>query len=143
MSPFLESVLSSCLYIIGHAIISWRSHTPPRPIHLKIWESAPKSMMSRLTITHSYISIFNKHVCVESMISSHDCPSSQNLYIHNPQIYIICGLRIYPICGRFSVCAMFKCYFPLLIYTQCLRKNCAKLFLSELRQTFINFNNFW
>src|SRR6218665_233216 len=30
-----------------------------------------------------------------------------------------------------------------LIYTRCLRKNCAKLFLSELRQIFINFNDFW
>src|SRR6218665_3942693 len=28
-------------------------------------------------------------------------------------------------------------------YTPCLRKNCTKLFLSELRQLFINFNNFW
>ena len=27
--------------------------------------------------------------------------------------------------------------------TPCLRKNCAKLFLSEVRQIFINFNNFW
>src|SRR6218665_3863905 len=27
--------------------------------------------------------------------------------------------------------------------TRCLRKNCAKLFLSELRQISINFNNFW
>ena len=29
------------------------------------------------------------------------------------------------------------------IYTPCLRKNCAKLFLSELCQICINFNNFW
>src|SRR6218665_850105 len=29
------------------------------------------------------------------------------------------------------------------LYTLCLRKNCAKLFLSELRQIFINFNDFW
>src|SRR6218665_1546042 len=28
-------------------------------------------------------------------------------------------------------------------YTRCLRKNCAKLFMSELRQIFINFNDFW
>jgi len=27
--------------------------------------------------------------------------------------------------------------------TRRLRKNCAKLFMSELRQAFINFNNFW
>src|SRR6218665_493939 len=29
------------------------------------------------------------------------------------------------------------------LYTRCLRKNCAKLFLSELRQISINFINFW
>src|SRR6218665_545398 len=29
------------------------------------------------------------------------------------------------------------------IYTQCLRKNCAKLFLSELCQISINCTNFW
>src|SRR6218665_4057175 len=29
------------------------------------------------------------------------------------------------------------------IDTPCLRKNCAKLFLSELCQISINFNNFW
>jgi len=29
------------------------------------------------------------------------------------------------------------------VYTPCLRKNCAKLFLSELCEMFINFNNFW
>ena len=29
------------------------------------------------------------------------------------------------------------------LYTPCLRKNCTKLFLSELRQMFINFNHFW
>ena len=29
------------------------------------------------------------------------------------------------------------------IYTRCLRKNCATLFLSELRQISTNFNNFW
>jgi len=29
------------------------------------------------------------------------------------------------------------------VYTRCLRKNCAKLFLSELRKISINFNNFW
>ena len=28
-------------------------------------------------------------------------------------------------------------------YTLCLRKNCAKLFLLELCQIFVNFNNFW
>jgi len=28
-------------------------------------------------------------------------------------------------------------------YTPCLRKNCGKLFLSELYQMFVNFNNFW
>src|SRR6218665_1985331 len=32
---------------------------------------------------------------------------------------------------------------PRLRYTRCLRKNCAKFFLSELRQFSINFNNFW
>src|SRR6218665_2292242 len=30
-----------------------------------------------------------------------------------------------------------------LAYTPCLRKNCAKLFISELCQISINFNNFW
>ena len=30
-----------------------------------------------------------------------------------------------------------------ILYTPCLRKTCAKLFLSELCQIFINFNNFW
>jgi len=29
------------------------------------------------------------------------------------------------------------------IYTRCLRKKCAKFFLSELRKISINFNNFW
>ena len=30
-----------------------------------------------------------------------------------------------------------------MIYIQCLKKNCANLFLSELRQIYINFNNIW
>src|SRR6218665_2168229 len=34
-------------------------------------------------------------------------------------------------------------YIYIYIYTQCLRKNCAKLFLSELRQIFLHFNDFW
>src|SRR6218665_1667737 len=34
-------------------------------------------------------------------------------------------------------------YIHSIYYTRCLRKNCAKFFLSELRQFSINFNNFW
>src|SRR6218665_168567 len=41
-----------------------------------------------------------------------------------------------------SVC-IHICHLSVCISTRCLRKNCAKLFLSELRQISINFNNFW
>src|SRR6218665_1856150 len=40
---------------------------------------------------------------------------------------------------RMYVCMLLCMY----IYTPCLRKTCAKLFLSELCQISINFNNFW
>ena len=31
----------------------------------------------------------------------------------------------------------------IVVTTLCLQKNCAKLFLSEFRQIFTNFDNFW
>src|SRR6218665_1618538 len=41
------------------------------------------------------------------------------------------------------VCMYVCMYIYMYVCTRYLRKNCAKLFLSELRQISINFNNLW
>ena len=51
--------------------------------------------------------------------------------------YIIYYIYLYTI--HACTCSIY--IYP--IYTRCLRKNCAKLLLSELRHISINFNNFW
>ena len=38
---------------------------------------------------------------------------------------------------------MYICVYTYIVYTLCLRKICAKLFLSELRQISIHFGCFW
>ena len=42
-----------------------------------------------------------------------------------------------------KLCKYRPIYRCIYINTPCLRKNCAKLFLSELYQISVNFNNFW
>ena len=37
----------------------------------------------------------------------------------------------------------YSCTWYMYLTTPCLKKNCAKLFLSELRQISTNFDNFW
>ena len=127
--------------------------SPNSPPFSDVVLAAEDGLLSAVIFNSSHVlrplfpSILSRRPGLRERSHPSDLPlKDDNNYIHRILYRLLLHLPTHPL-GRtscYSIISSLNSHtFSYSYSTPCLRKNCAKFFLSELRQFFINFNNIW